>query len=176
MQKYPISGPHYSERDTASYNSKFKNAIGGSYSTLVKASFQFYDEAGLPFVRKAQLPEAFKHPAFVEICKIHEELKKNGDNKSVPNFLLEMVQKQQGSSFLIPYAYFVRKVPSEYSRYVTSVGDAWALPMILDEVGLKEFSEICNRVPSEEVWKVDGSHSSHDEHEQSPKSSSGSSH
>ncbi len=87
---------------------------------------------------ESELKQAMKHPAFAEICDIHDELKKRADHTSVPDFFLELVDKleMQGTPFLIVYAYFARKVPERYSRYNTCVADGWALPMILESLGL----------------------------------------
>ena len=127
---------HQTKDVITSYTSKFEDAIGENFPRLVKASFQFRDETGLCFVTKSKLKQALEHPAFVEICKIHDELTKRGDSTSVPEFFLELVDKMNGMSFLIVYAYFARKVPQRYARYNTFVGDGWALPMILESLGL----------------------------------------
>ncbi len=105
-------------------------------SIFVKASFQFRNETNLCLLDKRELKQAMKHRAFAEICDIHDELKKRGDHTSVPDFSLELVDKRQGTPFLIVYTYFARKGPERYSRYNTCVADGWALPMILESLGL----------------------------------------
>ncbi len=108
---------HKTENVITSYTSKFEDAIGDFFFRLVKASFQFRDETGLCFLRQSQLKQALQHPAFAEICEIHDELKKRGDHTSVPDFFLELVDKKHGMSFLIVHAYLARKVPKRYGRY-----------------------------------------------------------
>jgi len=132
----PFCTKHKTNDVITSYTSKFEDAIGENFSRLVKASFQFRNETNLCLLDKSKLKQALEHRAFAEICEIHEELKKRGDHTSVPDFFLELVDKMQGSSFLIVYAYFARKVPERYSRYNTCVADGWALPMILESLGL----------------------------------------
>jgi hypothetical protein len=114
----------------------YEDAIGENVSKLVEASFRFRNETHLCMLDKSKLKQAMEHRAFAEICEIHDELKKHGDHTSVPDFFLELVDKKQGMSFLIVYAYFARKVPERYSRHNTRVGDGWALPMILESLGL----------------------------------------
>ncbi len=122
----------------ASYTSKFEDAIGEFFPRLFKASCQFRNETNLCLLDKRELKQAMKHPAFAEICDIHDELKKRADHTSVPDFFLELVDKleMQGTPLLIVYAYFARKVLERYSRYNTCVTDGWALPMILESLGL----------------------------------------
>ena len=116
-----------------------KGELGEFFAPLVTACFTWSFETEILFVDESKLVDAFKHANVQKIKDITNELTKNGKEKLVGKFLLEL-GRNYSHGFLILYVYLFGHIPEQYSRFnLIFLGLSKNLPDILRKHGLIEW-------------------------------------